>query len=125
MPFKKILIVDDSSTARMIIARCFTIAGLNTASYVEAENGIEAVARLDADESIDLVVTDLNMPKMDGSNLIKKLRADAKYAKLPIIVISSVADSSGENAALVPLIQRVIQKPISPVKVKNALEGML
>lgn len=124
MSFKSILIVDDSSTSRMIIQRCFVIAGYADSKYSFAENGLDAFSRLKEDQSIDLILTDLNMPKMDGEILIKKLKLDSQTRKVPIIVISSIADSGVESELSKMDILGVIKKPISPAKVQELMGGI-
>lgn len=117
MILNSILIVDDSSTSRMIIQRCFQIAGYDTVKYYFAENGLEAISVLQAGNPIDLVVTDLNMPKMDGENFIKKLRIIRQDDKMPIYVITSTADGNTENELRDMGIRGIIKKPVSPAKI--------
>ncbi len=118
-----ILIVDDSSTSRMIIQRCFQIAGYDSAKYFFAENGLEAITVLQGDARIDLVVTDLNMPKMDGENLIKKLKINGKIGDLPIFVITSTADDQTEKELKGLGILGIIKKPVSPAKIIEIIGG--
>ena len=67
--FKNILIVDDSTTARMFIKRCLEMGGFEEAEFFEASNGVEALQHLNL-KKIDLILTDLNMPKIDGEQMI-------------------------------------------------------
>lgn len=115
MKYKNILIVDDSSTSRMIIRRCFEIAGYAQAAYFEAENGLDALNVVGGHE-IDLIVTDLNMPKMDGINFMKKLRLDG-VRQPDLVVISGLADSLSQDERQAMDIKAVIRKPISPTKI--------
>ena len=96
MKLEKIMIVDDSATSRMIIKRCFQMAGYQDSTYIEAEDGLKAMSNLNRTE-VDLVVTDLNMPKMDGTTFIKKLRLMEKTQKLPVLVISSMGNERMEG----------------------------
>ena len=89
---KNILIVDDSSTSRMIIKRCFEISGIDDSEYYYAGNGLEALDVV-KNQEIDLIITDINMPKMDGSNLIKKLKSEESLKDIPIVVTSSMSGS--------------------------------
>ena len=68
---QRIIIVDDSSMARMFIQRCLEAIGFSQAEFIEAKNGQDALDKID-DVSIDLIVTDLTMPVMDGETLLKK-----------------------------------------------------
>jgi two-component system, chemotaxis family, chemotaxis protein CheY len=121
MNYNKILVVDDSATSRMIIIRCFKIAGFTESSFFEAENGLDALTFFENKNSVDLIVTDINMPKMDGHNLIKKLKIDEETKMIPIVIISSME----EEASVVELnkmgIKGIIKKPISPVKIRETL----
>lgn len=122
MDFQHILIVDDSATSRMIIKRCFQMAGFQESTYHEAEDGLKAMSVLQ-NETVDLVVTDLNMPKMDGNTFIKKLKIIDKTQDLPIMVISSMGNDKMDEELKGEGVLGIIQKPISPEKVIEVLEG--
>ncbi len=64
--YDQVLIVDDSSTSRMIIQRCVQMAGIEVSEYLFAENGLDAFSALRSNAGIELIITDINMPKMDG-----------------------------------------------------------
>ena len=121
MPYQHILIVDDSSTSRMITRRCFEIAGFTGMQFYDAENGLDALSVLQRNAAIDLIVTDLNMPKMDGENFIKRIKQDNRYAYINIIVISSIAGGSQEEELKKAGVLAVIKKPLSPMKIKEAM----
>jgi len=125
MEFREILIVDDSSTSRMIIRRCFEIAGYSRAKYIFAENGLGALNELQKNHSIDLLLTDLNMPGMDGLSLIKNIRLLIPGSLLPIIVISSIGDSAVEKELFDTGVKAIIKKPVSPDKVVKIMGGIL
>lgn len=125
MAFQEILVVDDSSTSRMIIQRCFQIAGFGNAHFIFAGNGIEALEILQKNHSIDLILTDLNMPKMDGINFILKIRSSHTNFSVPIIVISSVADSAVEQELYNAGVKFIIKKPLSPDKVVKTIGGLI
>ncbi|MFP4178797.1 MAG: response regulator [Spirochaetaceae bacterium] len=122
MEFQHILIVDDSATSRMIIKRCFQMAGYQDSNYYEAEDGLKAMSILQK-EKVELVVTDLNMPKMDGNTFIKKLRIIDKTKDLPVMVISSMGNDMMDQELKGEGVIGIIQKPISPEKVMEVLEG--
>lgn len=119
----RILIVDDSATSRMIIKRCFQIAGLRDAEYLEAEDGLKAIGLLQ-DGGVDLILSDLKMPKMDGHTFIRKLRVYEPTKDLPVIVISSLGGDVSESDLMETGASAVIRKPVSPEKVTNALGGI-
>ncbi|MFP4562246.1 MAG: response regulator [Spirochaetia bacterium] len=116
MEMKEVLIVDDSATSRMIIKRCFDIAGFHDINYHEAEDGVKAIAFLEKN-TVDLVLTDLKMPKMDGNTFLKKLRAHEETKDLPVVVISSMGNDVLESQLLDAGVMAIIRKPLSPAKV--------
>ncbi|MCP4613161.1 MAG: response regulator, partial [Planctomycetes bacterium] len=88
---KRIVIADDSSTARMFIKRCMEIAGCQDSEFVEAENGKEAIEHLKASPT-DLLISDLHMPEMDGLALLKHVKSSPRLHEIPVIIISSAAN---------------------------------
>ncbi len=123
MDYKNILIVDDSATSRLIIRRCFEMAGFSQSVYHEAANGAEAMEFLE-DSMVDLILSDIKMPKMDGLTFIRKIRLKSNTKETPIMVISSVGDNTANEQLIKDQIKAVIQKPISPAKVATALGGV-
>ena len=121
MKCERILIVDDSATSRMIIKRCFEIAGYADSQYFEAEDGLKAIGLLH-DHRFDLILSDLRMPKMDGSTFIKKLKTREATQAIPVIVISSIRNDALRAELEQSGVQAVIHKPISPEKVLAAME---
>jgi len=121
---KRIIIADDSTTARMFIKRCLQIIGLGDVEIIEAEHGKEALAAAKAQE-VDLLLTDLNMPVMDGETLIKWVKASPKLGDLPIIVITSAGNPAKEAQLLELGAHRVLNKPVSPPMMMDALADFL
>jgi CheY-like chemotaxis protein len=116
MDFKEVLIVDDSATSRMIIKRCFDIAGFHDVTYHEAEDGLKAITFLEEND-VDLVLTDLKMPKMDGNTFLKKMRKKEKTKDVPVIVISSMGNDVLESQLIDSGVMAIIRKPLSPAKI--------
>ncbi|MCD6580824.1 MAG: response regulator [Desulfuromusa sp.] len=121
---KRIIIADDSTTARMFIKRCLQIIGLGEVEIIEAEHGKEALAAAKAQE-VDLLLTDLNMPVMDGETLIKWVKASPKLGDLPVIVITSAGNPAKEAQLLELGAHRVLNKPVSPPMMMDALADFL
>ena len=80
------LVVDDSRTMRQMVAFTLTNAGF---TVIEAEDGKDAVRKVAAGTKLDIVVTDLNMPEMDGITLIKELRRLTAYKFTPILMLTT------------------------------------
>ena len=83
-----VLVVDDSAVARKVIAKCLRLAALPMGELHEAANGQEGLDVLDK-HWIDLALFDINMPVMNGEEMIEKVRSNADLRELPIIVIST------------------------------------
>jgi two-component system chemotaxis response regulator CheY len=133
----EVLIVDDSPTSRMIIQRCIEMAGIAIPRYSQAENGLEALGMLKRQSAAPaacaagsagaaglVVVTDINMPKMDGATFLRLLKSDPAIAGVPVIVVSSIA-SSDEDAEYLGLgAAAVVKKPVSPAKMLQAFGSL-
>jgi two-component system chemotaxis response regulator CheY len=121
--YGRVLIVDDSSTSRMIIQRCMQMAGIEVAEYLFAENGLDAYATLRAHDGVELVVTDINMPKMDGRTFATLLKGDPAMVGVSIVIVSSIADSALESELHAIGVDSVVKKPVSPAKMLQAIGG--
>jgi len=121
---KRIVIADDSATARMVIRRCLEIIGLGDAGMVEVPNGREALARL-KEEPTDLLVTDLNMPIMDGETLLKWVKGSPKLTEVPVVVITSAGNPAKEALLSELGAFAVLDKPISPATLLKKLEPLM
>lgn len=82
----KIMIVDDSFTVRQQVASTLTEAGFQV---VEAVDGEDAHARIGAEAELALVICDVNMPKMNGLELLEKVRAEPRFATLPVLMLTT------------------------------------
>jgi CheY-like chemotaxis protein len=110
----RILIVDDEPDLRGMVRLIFELAGHKV---VEAHHGSAALERL-REEPVDLLVTDVMMPVMSGSELIDQLRADPERANLPIIVLSASPHS-------VDKADHVMHKPFSPAHLREVANDLL
>ena len=119
----KILVVDDSSTMRRIIVN--TLARLGYKDVVQAADGVEAWDALQANEDIGVVITDWNMPNMNGLELVKKIRALDKYKAMPIIMVTTEGGKKEVIIALKAGVNNYIVKPFTPQVLKEKLEGVL
>lgn len=121
---KRIVLADDSKTALLFIRRCLEIIGLQDAEFIEAANGKEALARL-KENPADLLVTDLNMPEMDGTSLLRRVKANPRLNAIPVLVITS-ASNPAKAAELLELgAFAVLDKPINPNVLLTALGPLI
>lgn len=119
--YRKILVVDDSATSRMIVRRCLEMAGYSDAMFLEASDGALALDLLETNP-VDLIVTDLKMPRMDGRTLVRKLQSNPTTSGIPVLVVSSVAPGPEERDSFGGNVLAAIQKPLSPAKLMHALK---
>ena len=120
MEYNTILIVDDSKTSRLIVRRCLEMAGVEASHVLEADDGTMALDVLH-EQTVDLIITDLKMPRMDGRTLVRQLRSRAETADIPIVVVSSLAEGIDEDPIIGENVLAAIQKPVSPTKFMEAL----
>ncbi len=116
----RILIVDDSSTMRKIIARSLRQAGFEINEIVEAENGQAGLEKLGA-VGVGMILTDINMPVMDGLTFIDNLRANPQWEKVPIIVITTEGAESMTKEAIKKGATNLVKKPFTPEQIKEKL----
>lgn len=119
----KLLVVDDSSTMRRIIKN--TLQRLGYEDILEAEHGVEAWELMDKTPGIEILITDWNMPEMNGLDLVKKVRADARYTSIPIIMVTTEGGKAEVITALKAGVNNYIVKPFTPQVLKEKLEVVL
>jgi two-component system chemotaxis response regulator CheY len=118
----KILIVDDSITIRRIITNALKTVGFS--ETVEAANGKEALEKL-ANAKVDFIITDWNMPEMNGLELIKEVRANPLYSSMPILMVTMRGTERDVVEALQAKVNSYIMKPFTPQELKEKIEGIL
>ena len=119
----KLLVVDDSSTMRRIIKN--TLQRLGHKDILEAEHGLEDWGLLEANSDINVLITDWNMPEMNGLELVKKVRAEQKYIDMPIIMVTTEGGKAEVITALKAGVNNYIVKPFTPQVLKEKLEDVL
>ncbi len=117
----KILIVDDSATMRKIISRVLRQAALNIETLIEAANGREGLEKLQAHPDIHLVVTDINMPEMNGVDFLRTLRLQKSKEQLPVFMITTEGGDAMRLAAMALGANGYITKPFTPETIQAAL----
>jgi two-component system chemotaxis response regulator CheY len=120
----RVLIVDDSSVMRKIVDRSLRQAGLELIEVFEASNGVEALARLN-ETRVDLILSDINMPTMDGLELVRQLQAVDNAKGVPIVMITTEAGESHVVQALSSGARGYIRKPFSPDQIKERVIPLL
>lgn len=121
---KNVLLVDDSSTMRKIISRSLRQAGLDFGEIFEAGDGQEALAMLEK-ESIDIVLSDINMPNMNGIEFLREKNNRPGIKDIPVFMISTETgdDIIGEAKSLGAI--GALKKPFTPDKVNEVLGPLM
>jgi len=115
----RILLVDDSATMRRI--QKTQINGLGITDVVEASDGNEALEKLKSSMPVDIVMLDWNMPVMDGFTFLKKVREDATYKSVKVIMCTSESEKSRVVDALKAGANNYLVKPFTPEALKEKL----
>ncbi|SMF57882.1 response regulator [Pseudobacteriovorax antillogorgiicola] len=115
----KVLIVDDSKTARKEVVRVVHNHGILT---IEAQNGKEALAKLEEKEDIKLVFCDVNMPEMNGIEFLEAVKKQDKFQNLPVVMLTSEATQDVMKRAKELGVTGWIIKPADPKTVNTLLD---
>ncbi len=119
-----VLIVDDSPAMRGFIRRVMTLSGLEVGECLEAADGEEALQRL-REHQVDVILTDINMPKMNGEELLRRLESEGMLRKVPTLVISTDATKARILRMLSLGAEGYMTKPFSPETLREELERVL
>ena len=117
-----ILVVDDSATTRSLVASYLT--DLEGVEVVEAVSGFEALRVLPA-RRVDLIVTDINMPDINGLELISFVRANPNYRRIPVIIITTENSAEDRKRGLDLGASDYLVKPFAAADLRRAVEGAL
>ncbi|WP_460597077.1 response regulator [Geomonas sp. Red276] len=117
-----VLIVEDSPTMRQLIA--FALKRIRGVRIVEANDGVDGLKKLSS-ERFDLILTDINMPIMDGLKLVSLVRNDGNYKSIPIVVITTEGAQEDRERALALGANDYITKPIQPTKILDVAKSLL
>lgn len=121
---KRVLIVDDSSVMRKIVERSLRQAGLDLGEVLEANNGQEALD-LAKENTFDLILSDINMPMMDGLEFVKQLQSVENAKGVPVVMITTEGSEARVVEALSCGAQGYIRKPFTPDQVKDYVAPLL
>ncbi len=118
------LVIDDSPVMRQFICRSLSLSGLAFTECAEAGNGKDALALLRA-RPVDLILCDVNMPQMDGEQLLEHIKQDPQLRSIPILVVSSDATATRVERMLGLGAQGYLLKPFSPELLRSELKRVL
>ena len=112
------LIVDDSSVMRKIVERSLRQAGLDQMIVYEAGNGAEGLDLLKS-KSVDLILSDINMPSMDGLEFLRQIRAQGLAPGIPVVMITTESSEEHVKQAIMAGARGYIRKPFTAEQVKE------
>jgi two-component system, chemotaxis family, chemotaxis protein CheY len=120
----RVLIVDDSSVMRKIVERSLRQAGLELAEVLEASNGVEGLAAAQKG-GLDLILSDINMPSMDGIEFVRNLAGVEAAKGVPVIMITTEGSEARVVEALSVGAKGYIRKPFTPEQVKERVSALI
>ncbi len=116
------LVVEDSPMMRQLIS--FALGRIKNLSVVEADDGVDGLKKL-AQGRFDIIITDINMPIMDGLKLVKRIRSDAIHKNVPIMIITTEGAEEDRQRALLLGANSYITKPIQAPQVISKVKELL
>ena len=119
-----VLVVDDSAAIRKILTRVLRQTGMAIQTIHEAGDGQDALALM-AQHRIDLVLSDINMPKMDGLQLLASLKAAPQWQKIPVVMITTEGGETKVAEAVRLGAAGYVRKPFTADQIKEKLVGIL
>ena len=119
----KFLVVEDSPTMRQLIA--FSLKRFRNAQVIEAVDGVDALKILAGPEKIDLILTDINMPMMDGLKLVSLVRQNSELRDIPIIIITTEGAEEDRERGLALGANAYICKPIQSSHLIKTISDLL
>jgi len=119
-----VLIVDDSMIIRKMVARTLAISDLDISAYYYAENGRQALEQLDA-HWIDIVFADINMPEMNGMELIEEMGRKSLLEQIPVVIISTERSRQRIETLKAMGIGAYLQKPFVPEEFAQVVKDLL
>jgi len=119
-----ILIVDDSRTTRTVISKTLKLADVPINQLYEAENGKIALEILDK-SWVDLVLADINMPEMDGVEMIDRMSKDGLLKTIPVVIVSTEGSQTRIEEMRSKGVRAYVRKPFTPELIKNIVKDIL
>jgi two-component system, chemotaxis family, chemotaxis protein CheY len=118
----KVLVVEDSPTMRQLIV--FALKRVRGIDITEAQDGVDGLKKLSA-ERFDLILTDINMPIMDGLKLVGLVRSDPTYNAVPIVIITTEGAAEDRERALAIGANEYLTKPIQTSRIIDTTRRLL
>ncbi len=125
-----ILVVDDSKVTRKMIGRTLEMAGVPIRSFVEAENGADGLKKMRAlllmeKDPFSIVIADINMPEMNGVEMIEQMMQDPVLKQIPVVVISTEGSQTRIDELRSLGVKAYLRKPFTPEDVRDMLKSIV
>ena len=123
MDKQKVLIVEDCPVMRLVIKRTLLMSGIPIARIFEANHGKEGLETLQ-EHSIDFIIADINMPVMDGLEMLEEIRLNDKTSAIPVLTVST--ESNRKRIGFIEVLSTgFVHKPFTPEKLRDMIMKML
>lgn len=119
-----VLIVDDSSSMRAIIKKIIKVSGFSVGEFLAAADGKDALKVL-KDEWVDIVLTDINMPNMNGMELIAEMKKDELMHSIPVVMVTTEGSEKKMQEAMDLGASGYVKKPFLPEDIKRTLSSIM
>lgn len=119
---KHILVVDDSKTIRNLVAFVMNAKGYKVTT---AEDGLDAIEKLYTIDQVDLIISDINMPRMDGFSFIKTIREQDIYKNIPIVILSTEGQEKDIQKGMTLGANLYMVKPAQPEKMVRNIKMLI
>lgn len=119
-----VLLVDDSETIRGALERTFRMAKLPMEEVIQASNGAEALEIL-AKRWVDMVLADINMPVMNGVDLVLQMKANPEWKEIPVAIVSTEGSKTRMDSLREAGIAGYLRKPCRPEEIRDLLHNVL
>jgi len=120
----ELLVVDDSPVTRKMVRRAIGLCGLDVGEVHEAGDGVEALAKLAA-LRVDLVLADVNMPVMNGVELVERMARDPSLARIPVVIVATPMSEDRIERVLASGVRAYLAKPFRPESLRDVLRQIL
>ncbi|HLN01897.1 MAG TPA: response regulator [Bryobacteraceae bacterium] len=120
----RVMIVDDSPSMRAFVRRVIDLSGFEVDTCLNAGNGAQGLALLEQ-QAVDIILTDINMPEMNGEEFLRRIEEHDKYRVIPVVVISTDATENRMQRMIQLGAKGYISKPFSPEALRGELERVL
>ncbi len=120
----RVLVVDDSAVTRQLIRRTIGLSGLDITEVLEAFDGADAI-RVLAEHGADVLITDINMPRMGGVELVRAVRSDKLLGHIPVLVVSTDGSAARRDVMAGLGVTGYLSKPFRPEDLRRHLAGVV